>query len=154
MIYQYGRDEVYPDNFNRILSAEQLRGIPDNPHADIFTMKVPESCIFLLDSVMYEINVGVSAVVRSACIEVTDPAGDRIWMACSLPDQPGSKNVIYSFVRGVFSSAILRTVVNISLPDIPIMGGHTITVFMLGGDGTETFICEGFNYRVLLLNRP
>jgi hypothetical protein len=154
MIYKYGVDEVDPDNYNRLLSAEQQRGIPNGPHVDMFQMTVPESCILLLDSIIYEINVGVSAVNRSAFVQVTNVTGDRIWMAASLPNQPGALNVIYSFTRGVFSSQIIKNITCVSIPNIPILGGNTITVGMLGGDGSETFLCDGFYYRIILLNRP
>ena len=154
MIFQYGRDEVDPLNWQRLLSAEVKKGIPIQTGPGTCEYYLPENSIYLIDSWFFQVQTSAIAHNRLVSLQVADKQGLNLWYSAPPFFQPASTIVQYNFVREILTSPLIGLTAAINIPNIPIMNCLEIFSTVSGIQIGDLVTFEHFYYRELLLNKP
>jgi hypothetical protein len=153
MIFQYGLNESDPDNFNRLLSAESIRGQAELVPGHGYIIYPTANNIFMLDNFFLQLTTGIVVGSRIVQFQAIDKGANVIFSVNSLVLQGPSVSVDYSFVRDVFPSIVASGNININLPSIPLHDVDYMTIFVGNIQAGDTFAGGWYNCRYLLLNR-
>jgi len=125
-MYQYGRDEVDPDNYKRLLSSEPEKYIFIRHTATSYLpLRFPKDSIVLIDSFHHIITTG-ALTGREARFSCFDDLGNRVWTAISSYNLGPNGGWYLFFCRGFQQAYTPRIFINIPLPSVIIKGGWSV----------------------------